>query len=410
MTAMETAASALSYIALAVFLGQLVAAGFLLPQGQPATLRRSLLKWATTSLILFLLVSVASLILQGNKLQRGFPSSDLLWRYLTLTQSGQVWLAREIYGALLLLLMALVTRTNARGNVLRAAALFALPLIVSRSLTSHAVAVREDTALAVSADALHLLATALWGGGLVALWHSLRFARIEGGESPSLATAMVNRFSRLALVSVPLLIFSGLYQSWIHVGSFPTLYNTDYGKVLLLKLTFFALMLSIGAVNYFSAKPLLATADGNTAQASKQKALRRIGLESVLGIAIFSSTGLLTLLPPGVHAVHQTSAAPTAVSPQPLQPSEGARVKILSPAPDQVFAGDRIPLKFSLTKGKRGHHVHAYIDGELIGMFESKQGTLNGVAPGRHTLELRVVAADHRTELAAKDRVEFVVK
>jgi hypothetical protein len=45
-----------------------------------------------------------------------------------------------------------------------------------------------------------------------------------------------------------------------------------------------------------------------------------------------------------------------------------------------------------------------------MGMFESAQGTLNGVAPGRHTLELRVVAADHQTELTAKDRVEFVVK
>ncbi len=122
---------------------------------------------------------------------------------------------------------------------------------------------------------------------------------------------MVNRFSRLALASVPVLFLTGLYQSWIHVGSFPTLYNTDYGKVLLLKLTFFALMLSIGAVNYFSTKPLLASADRITAQASKQKALRRIGLESVLGLAIFGVTGLLTVLPPGVHAVHQTSAAPT---------------------------------------------------------------------------------------------------
>ena len=409
MIGLETAASALSYIALALFLGQLVAAGFLLPQGQPATLRRSLLKWATASLTLFLLVSVASLIVQCSKLQRGFPSSDLLWRYLTLTQSGQVWIAREIYGALLLLLMALVTRKNAGGNVLRAAVLFALPLIVSRSLTSHAIAVREDTALVVSADALHLLATALWGGGLVALWHSLRFSRTQREESPSLATAMVNRFSRLALASVPVLFLTGLHQSWIHVGSFPTLYNTDYGKVLLLKLTFFALMLSIGAVNYFSTKPLLGSADRITAQASKQKALRRIGLESVLGLAIFSATGLLTVLPPGVHAVHQTSAAPTSGLP-PLQPSEGARVKILSPAPDQILVGDRIPLKFSLIKGKRGHHVHAYVDGELVGMFESKQGTLNGVAPGRHTLELRVVAADHRTELAAKDRVEFIVK
>ena len=36
-----------------------------------------------------------------------------------------------------------------------------------------------------------------------------------------------------------------------------------------------------------------------------QAALRRIGLESLLGLLILSVTGLLTLLPPGVHALHQ---------------------------------------------------------------------------------------------------------
>ena len=37
-------------------------------------------------------------------------------------------------------------------------------------------------------------------------------------------------------------------------------------------------------------------------------------------------------------------------------------------------------------------------------------GTLTGIQPGKHTLELRVVAADHMTELNASDKVAFVVK
>ena len=69
-----------------------------------------------------------------------------------------------------------------------------------------------------------------------------------------------------------------------------------------------------------------------------------------------------------------------------------------------------MPLKFTFTKAKRSQHVHAYVDGELMGMFESKEGMLNGIAPGRHILELRVVAADNQTELDVTDRVEFVVK
>ena len=129
---------------------------------------------------------------------------------------------------------------------------------------------------------------------------------------------------------------------------------------------------------------------------------------------IFFVTGLLTVLPPGVHAVHQAAQASAAAGqnqePAKLQSAEGAKVKILSPTPGQIFATDQVPLRFKLTKGKRGDHVHAYIDGELMGMFLSKQGALNGIRPGIHVLELRVVAEDHQTELDARDRVEFVVK
>ncbi len=103
----------------------------------------------------------------------------------------------------------------------------------------------------------------------------------------------------------------------------------------------------------------------------------------------------------------RASQAPSAAA---LAPAEGAGVKILTPAKDQVFSGDRIPLHFELVKGKRGEHVHAYIDGELMGMFESTKGTLTGVQPGKHVLELRVVTADHKTELDATDTVNFLVR
>jgi hypothetical protein len=93
-----------------------------------------------------------------------------------------------------------------------------------------------------------------------------------------------------------------------------------------------------------------------------------------------------------------------------LKPAEGASIKIVAPKKDQVIKGDSVPLDFKLTKGKHGHHAHAYVDGELVGMFASEKGTLNGIKPGKHTLELRVVAADHATELDASDKVEFSVK
>jgi hypothetical protein len=108
---------------------------------------------------------------------------------------------------------------------------------------------------------------------------------------------------------------------------------------------------------------------------------------------------------------HQPPAKPATTNPTKAapKPAEGASVKIISPTKDQVFKGDKVPVQFKLTKGKRGHHAHAYVDGELVGMFESEKGTLNGIKPGKHVLELRVVASDHETELDASDKVEFVV-
>ena len=93
-----------------------------------------------------------------------------------------------------------------------------------------------------------------------------------------------------------------------------------------------------------------------------------------------------------------------------LKPAQGAGVKITSPKNGQAFKGDQIAVEFTLVKGKSAEHVHAYVDGELMGMFKGDKGTLTGIKPGSHTLELRAVMADHSTELDATDRVKFVVQ
>jgi len=93
-----------------------------------------------------------------------------------------------------------------------------------------------------------------------------------------------------------------------------------------------------------------------------------------------------------------------------LKPAQGASVKIISPKAGQVMKGDSAVLEFQMKKGKVGEHVHAYIDGEMAGMFKSAKGTLNGLTPGQHTLELRVATGDHNTELDATDRVTFTIK
>jgi hypothetical protein len=133
-------------------------------------------------------------------------------------------------------------------------------------------------------------------------------------------------------------------------------------------------------------------------------------------LATFVMTGMLTPMQLGqAQQDHQHgtplpghSARPAAKSS--LRPAEGATVKIITPKDGQIFKGDSVPLEFAMTKGKRGEHVHAYVDGEMMGMFKSTKGNLNGIKPGKHTLELRVGTADHNTELDATDRVSFITK
>lgn len=119
----------------------------------------------------------------------------------------------------------------------------------------------------------------------------------------------------------------------------------------------------------------------------------------------------------GEHKHHKQMNVPSKMPPRStLKPAEGASVKIVSPLNDQTVTGSEVEIRFRLIKGKRGNHVHAYVDEMLMGMFSRDEGTLmgegtlTGIQPGRHALELRVVTGDHKTELDATDRAHFVVK
>ena len=133
-----------------------------------------------------------------------------------------------------------------------------------------------------------------------------------------------------------------------------------------------------------------------------------------MGVATCALVGVLAAGAPA-HAQHSdmkgmdmpTKQSENTPAKSALKPAQGASVKIISPKAGQVVKGDSVPLEFKLTKGKVGEHVHAYVDGEMAGMFKGAKGTLNGIKPGQHTLELRVTTGDHNTELNATDKVTF---
>ena len=137
--------------------------------------------------------------------------------------------------------------------------------------------------------------------------------------------------------------------------------------------------------------------------------LKALLVGAMMSTSFFSGEDLLAAQSDHQHQ-DRTMRSDTVGQSGKLLPAEGASVKILSPKKEQIFQSDRIPLQFRLVKGKRGHHVHAYVNGELMGMLNNRTGTLTGIKPGKYVLELRVVAEDHQSELDAIDQVSFAVK
>ncbi|MFJ9666632.1 copper resistance protein CopC [Streptomyces sp. NPDC101219] len=97
--------------------------------------------------------------------------------------------------------------------------------------------------VAMTSSVVHLLATACWLGGLVALLVTL----FRATAPPP--TATVTRFSRLAFLSVVVLAVTGVYQSWRGLGSWDALTGTPYGKILTVKLAGVAVLLAAAALS-----------------------------------------------------------------------------------------------------------------------------------------------------------------
>ncbi|WBB58009.1 copper resistance protein CopC [Streptomyces sp. WMMC500] len=93
--------------------------------------------------------------------------------------------------------------------------------------------------LAVPMTMAHLLAVAVWLGGLASLTLSLRLG-------PWVPSYVIRRFSRLALTSVTVLALTGLYQAWRGLGTWAALTDTTYGQLLLVKVGLVAVLVTAG--------------------------------------------------------------------------------------------------------------------------------------------------------------------
>ena len=115
--------------------------------------------------------------------------------------------------------------------------------------------------LSLASDTIHLSAVALWLGGLTMLATIvLRNQRGRGAKAADRkagrkarsastdAVQAVERFSPIALGCVGAILLTGTYQAWRGVGSWPALFDTVYGRLLLIKIGAMCVLIALGYV------------------------------------------------------------------------------------------------------------------------------------------------------------------
>ncbi|WP_319053747.1 copper resistance CopC/CopD family protein [Streptomyces europaeiscabiei] len=220
--------------------------------GPSEALRRLLLAgW------LALLLASAVLLLLRGPYERGTgvgAALDLsVLRDTMVSRPGLALLARLALLAVAALLLVRVRGQGQRGEqgqergreewgkgALVSGALLSVGLAGTWAAAEHASA-GIQVPVAMTSSVLHLLAMAVWLGGLTALLTVLYRA------PNTLSAAVVNRFSRLAFVSVIVLVVTGVYQSWRGLGSWSAFTSTAYGEVLVAKLVAVLLLLVAAA-------------------------------------------------------------------------------------------------------------------------------------------------------------------
>jgi copper transport protein len=135
--------------------------------------------------------------------------------------------------------IALVDRSAAAFALVPALVLLAAPTFAGHSLDPG------RSWLAVPLDLLHVVAAALWVGGLFAL--VVAVPRANAGAK--VVAAATRRFSRLALAAVVVLAATGAGRAFVELSSVAQLWTTGYGQALLVKTALFLCALGVAAVS-----------------------------------------------------------------------------------------------------------------------------------------------------------------
>ncbi|MYH63449.1 MAG: hypothetical protein F4148_17430, partial [Caldilineaceae bacterium SB0675_bin_29] len=174
------------------------------------------------------------------------------------------------------------------ATLLSAAALFTF------AASSHAAAA-SGSGWAVAADFAHLVAAAVWAGGLIFLaLLLLQLHRRRTLPDPDWMVLLLTRFSLSAQIAVFILALTGLFGSFVQLPDASSLFTTTYGRVLLIKLVIVAAILALA---YFNNRAVKRAQDTVARTSELSRFTRRVAAEAGMAAVLLISVAVLVQTP-----------------------------------------------------------------------------------------------------------------
>jgi copper transport protein len=194
---------------------------------------------------------------------------------------GRAFIAMTLGYALVAALVFLAWLTE-RRLLLWPAFLLAIAFASGLALSGHDAVDPGSSWVSELADWTHLVAASLWLGGLVQL------AAVVWPAAPEARRDAFLRFSRLAGISMALVILAGTYLGVVRLQRISDLWTVPYGQVLLLKAALVVVALGFGAFHHLVVRPRLEARGGIQSRTG-----RSLVGESAVGVAVLLLAALL---------------------------------------------------------------------------------------------------------------------
>lgn len=262
------------------------------------------LRWLLFTAIMAILYSVMTVaVLMNHVISIGSDASSIL-TILTATRFGYIWFFRVI---VLIALGGLLFRARFDRQSMRSWQIgvgLGLLLVISQSLNSHGAAVSDPPLVSLLTDIIHLTGAAIWVGGLVQLIVTAPklFQSSNPQERVQALAALIARFSFIAFITVGFIVLTGVFATFVQVGSFEAFFGTLYGKSLFFKIALVIPLLALAALNLIVNGPALARAIAERVDGIVLRFNVSVALEIIFALAILFIVGIMTTTAPGIAA------------------------------------------------------------------------------------------------------------